>query len=327
MEENARFLSCDWGTSSFRLKLVEASGLKILADVDSDEGIAHVFQLWKQSGKDKKYRIPFYISIIQKSLQRLEKHLNTSLDDIPLVISGMASSSIGMAELPYKELPFSVDGSDLKTKIISGSDEFRHKTLLISGARFKNDVMRGEETQLLGGMADSVQESEQMLIHPGTHCKHIEVKNGKAVAFKTYMTGEFFSLLTNHSILSDSLKKSGQLHNPNNLRSFEKGVKSGSNANLLHQCFMVRTNHLFKELSLIENYYYLSGLLIGYELSDFPENYSKPICLSGEPVLMEHYLQAMKLLGISEKATPISTKNADLMTLKGQMLMLHLLNK
>lgn len=327
MEKNARFLSCDWGTSSFRLKLVETSGLKIMAEVDSDEGIAHTFQLWKQSGKDKKYRIPFYFSIIQNNLKKIEQSLDISLDELPLVISGMASSTIGMAELPYKEFPFSVDGSDLKTKVIAGSDEFRHNTLLISGAKFRNDVMRGEETQLLGCMADDHPKSEQMFIHPGTHCKHIEIKAGKAVAFKTYMTGEFFSLLTRRSILSDSLKKSGQLHSLKNLHSFKKGVIVGSKANLLHQCFMVRTNHLFKELSLVENYYYLSGLLIGYELNDFPEKYSKPICLSGEAILMEHYLEAMKLLGISERAASVSTKNADLLTLKGQMQILHLLNK
>src|SRR5262245_12577368 len=101
----------------------------------------------------------------------------------------MASSSIGMIEVPYKETQFKADGSDLKVKKIDRSKDFEHDTFIISGARTNNDVMRGEETQLAG--CKDTGDKKSLYIFPGTHSKHILVKKGIAVSFKTFMTGEF----------------------------------------------------------------------------------------------------------------------------------------
>ena len=70
--------------------------------------------------------------------------MKTSLDDVPVVISGMASSTIGLRELPYKPLPFAADGSDLVAEILAPTVDFKHATLLISGVSSTDDVMRGE---------------------------------------------------------------------------------------------------------------------------------------------------------------------------------------
>src|ERR1700692_4888786 len=107
-----KLLSCDWGTSSFRLRVVEAPALTIIAEENSDDGIASIFELWKRAGESGKKHLPFYLNIIRKHIKKLEKKLNTSLKGVPLIISGMASSTIGMIEIAYKEFPFSADGSD-----------------------------------------------------------------------------------------------------------------------------------------------------------------------------------------------------------------------
>jgi 2-dehydro-3-deoxygalactonokinase len=222
-----------------------------------------------------------------------------------------------MIDLPYKKFPFETDGSDLETKTIVSTNNFRHEITLISGVKTDDDVMRGEEIQLVG-CAMSEKNDEQLFIHPGTHSKHVAVKNGSAITLKTYMTGEFFSLLSEKSILSASIERDGDLTSGNNQKYFEQGVKDGACTNLLHKVFKIRTNDLFQKSTKQENAFYLSGLLIGYELKDFPETFSGTIILAGESVLVKHYEAAMNLLGISKNVSDIQVKNADDVTLKGQ---------
>jgi 2-dehydro-3-deoxygalactonokinase len=246
--------------------------------------------------------------------------VKTSLDGVPVVISGMASSTVGMLELPYKPLPFAVDGSDLATKTIPATPEFAHPTLLISGVKSDDDVMRGEEVQLVGCLFENTNQ-EQLFLHPGTHAKHVLVKNGQAVALKTYMTGEFFSLLSTKGILASSVEEGGKLDEGQNQQWFEKGVQAGQEDNLLHNAFLVRTNDLFQKASKQENYFYLSGLLIGSELQHLQNNLPTTIILAGEPVLVAHYSAALRLLGIAERCA-LQTKTAEEVTLNGQLAVL-----
>ena len=316
MNPATTFLSCDWGTSSFRLRLVERAGLKILAEESSKEGNAATAELWKQAQQPPEQRMAFYLAIVQSHLQKLEAVVNTSLDEVPVVISGMASSTIGMQELPYKPLPFATEGSDLLTKIIAPTSCFKHDTLLISGVKSADDVMRGEETQLVGCLFENTAD-QQLFLHPGTHAKHVVVQHGQAVSLKTYMTGEFFSLLSKQAILAASVEEGGKLEEGNNQHWFEKGVQASWEANLLHNVFLVRTNDLFKKASKQENYFYLSGLLIGSECHDLLHRLPARITLAGEPVLVAHYSAALRVLGIANKC-PVQTKTAVEVTLHGQ---------
>ena len=316
MDPTTTFLSCDWGTSAFRLRLVARETLTILAEESSKEGNAATAELWKQVQQPPEQRVGFYLAIVQQHLKALEAAVKTSLDDIPVVISGMASSTIGMAELPYKALPFATDGSDLLTKIIGPTADFKHPTLLISGVKSADDVMRGEETQLVGCLFEN-SAIEQLFLHPGTHAKHVTVQRGQAVALKTYMTGELFSLLSTKGILATSVEEGGELTEGNNLHWFEKGVQESQQANLLHSAFLVRTNDLFGKASMRENYFYLSGLLIGSECRDLLAHLPAQITLAGEPTLLALYAAALRELGIAAKC-PIQIKTAIEVTLNGQ---------
>ncbi|MDO7853274.1 2-dehydro-3-deoxygalactonokinase [Hymenobacter convexus] len=315
------FLSCDWGTSSFRLRLVERETLKVLAEESSKEGNAATAELWQQAGQPPEQRVAFYRAIIQAHLKKLEEAVETALDEVPVVISGMASSTIGMLEVPYKPLPFAADGSDLAVKILAPTPDFKHAVLLISGVKSDDDVMRGEEVQLVGCRFVRTAEA-QLFLHPGTHAKHVLVQNGQATTLKTYMTGEFFSLLSTKSILAASVEESGKLEEGNNLKWFEKGVHDSQEANLLHNAFLVRTNDLFKKASKPENYFYLSGLLIGSECHDLVAHPPARITLAGEPVLVALYGAALHALGIDSQC-PVQTKTAEEVTLTGQAAVLQ----
>jgi len=313
-----QFLSCDWGTTSFRLRLIEAESLAIIDEEKTSHGIAQTFQLWKQSGENEESRLAFYLDFISKPIKIIEKRAGISLSGLPLIISGMASSTIGMIDLSYKDIPIAVTGEDVKTHTIDATNSFQHTVLIISGVRTADDVIRGEETKLIGCASGISNYEEHLYIFPGTHPKHIEVKNGKAAAFKTYMTGEFFELLSKKSILSVSVKEDKNSALENNLQSFEKGVKESINTNLLHGSFLVRTNDLFKELTPEENYYYLSGLLIGAELKDVTDE-TRNITIVGNAALATQYLMALNILGLPKEGAAVTEMDADEALIKGQI--------
>ena len=100
MDPTTIFLSCDWGTSSFRLRLVERAGLRILAETHAKEGNAATASRWQQARQPPEQRSAFYLAVVQSHLRELEEAVKTSLDEVPVVISGMASSTIGLRELP-----------------------------------------------------------------------------------------------------------------------------------------------------------------------------------------------------------------------------------
>ncbi len=317
------FLSCDWGTSSFRLRLVECRGLKVLAQQDSSEGTAQTHDLWSAAAQPPERRVDFYRAVLRPHLERLRAAAGSSLDGVPIVMSGMASSTLGLRELPYKPMPFAVDGSDLLTEPIAPAADFPHPILLISGACTPDDVMRGEETQLVGCRFARTPEA-QLFLHPGTHAKHVEVRDGQAVGLRTYMTGELFALLSKQSILAGSIEKGGTLQDDekSHLRWFEQGVRAGRDGNLLHDAFAVRTNDLFGRAGRRDNRFYLSGLLIGAECRDLLARPPARITLAGEPELLAHYAAALRTLGIAERC-PVQLQGAEQVTLEGQFAVLR----
>lgn len=289
-----RFLSCDWGTSSLRLRLVNAASLQVSGGVITNNGVLSVFNEWKNRGEDHNSRLRFYLDVLDEQIRKIEQQFSFSLKEIPLIISGMASSAIGMMELPYKKIPYAVN-EELIVQNIASTNTFNHPILLISGIRSDDDVIRGEETQLLGCIEK--ESGDQLFIFPGTHSKHIKVKDGIVVEFKTFMTGEFFELLSKKSILAGSVEGSGEFSNPENLRSFQLGVLESTQLNLLYGSFKVRTNHLFQNLSKQQNYFFLSGLLIGTELKELVD-ISETITVVTDKLQEQLYKAALNCLNI-----------------------------
>lgn len=317
------FLSCDWGTSSFRLRLIEAKTLTILAEQTTDQGIARTFSLWqKYEQQNRTPRATFYLTYVQRKIRQLEDRLSMTLQGIPVIFSGMASSSIGLKELPYSMLPFFTDGRDVPVALLEPVEEFSHPAYLISGIKSEDDVMRGEETQLIGVVSQLEElNGEQLFIFPGTHSKHIWVKNRQVVHFKTYMTGEFFDLLSRKSILSSSLEENQHIEN---WESFKRGVQVATDSNLLNASFMVRTLNLFGKLNKEQNHDFLSGLLIGTELKELLQKDSMRVYLCCNSHLKLRYEAALLQLGI-QGVHVYSGEEIDQAVIRGQFQIYNLI--
>lgn len=292
------FLSCDWGTSSFRLRSVKLSDRSVLEEITSDQGTAATFQNWLASEQPEAQRESFYKDVLWRAIQTF-KVLPSG--GTPLIVSGMASSTVGIISLPYRHVPFAWDPTELIVGKIDADKEFGFPIHLVSGLRTKTDIMRGEETILLGCDLPKVEQS--ILIFPGTHSKHVMVENGVAVDFKTYTTGEVFNLLVERSLLSNSVKFG------EDIESFDRGITAAKAENLLHSIFIVRTRHLLEDTSPISNYQYLSGLLIGSELIELAKTSCSIGVVSEEP-LLKLYLHALEVLEMKQRVYSLSARQA-----------------
>ena len=164
-----KILSCDWGTTSFRLRLIDVDTAAVMHEVKSFDGVNAVHNEWLATKKNERVRLNFYRSFIQSQIEKL----NVDVSNVMVIISGMASSTIGMKELPYAKLPFELSGNNLNIEKFEADNFCKHDILLVSGLQTDVDVMRGEETLLLGCNIDD----DVLVIFPGTHSKHIVVKN------------------------------------------------------------------------------------------------------------------------------------------------------
>lgn len=319
-------LCCDWGTSSFRLQLINMPDQEVIGEVRSQEGIAGTFNAWKTDGeKSNISRHEFFRQLVRKQIRILSDKLSISLDNITIVISGMASSSIGMEEIPYATLPFPVDGSRASTRKFDSRQDFPHEMILISGVRSDTDVMRGEETQLIGLAASpSLQQyqlNDAILIFPGTHSKHIYLQNGLLTGFQTFMTGEVFHLMATYSILQQSVESNNDNeYSTDEVNAFKSGVRDSQSSTILNSLFTVRTNQLFDKLSKKQNFLYLSGLLIGTELKQLVTKESFHIILCSGSNLYQFYKLAFEELGLLNRTVIISNELIDKAAIAGQII-------
>jgi 2-dehydro-3-deoxygalactonokinase len=181
----------------------------------------------------------------------------------PRLACGMIGSRQGWLEAPYCDTPASL--AALGERIARVPEA----TLgIVPGVRTRDaqgmpDVMRGEETQILGAIDASHPLAFAVL--PGTHSKWARVEHGRLAAFTTFMTGEVYAALLEHTIL-------GRLAEPGaddaHAAHFAAGVARGlGGGSLLHDVFGARTRVLAGELPQGAVAQWLSGVLIGHEIA------------------------------------------------------------
>ena len=239
----ARFAAVDWGTSSFRIWLMSNDGVA-LAERRSQEGMIHA----ANAGFEKV----------------LETHLAAlgAAPELPVVICGMAGSRQGWQEARYLTVPPAL--TDIVDKAVRVDGPARDIRIL-PGLAQRPEVMRGEETQLLGGLASGPAACLACL--PGTHSKWVSFIDSHVSGFSSYMTGELFALLAQHSILRHAVG-SGPVCSPAR-DAFVEAVRDGFGrpAEISRHLFSLRAAQLLFDSPQTESHERLSGLLIGAEIA------------------------------------------------------------
>ncbi|HKX62714.1 MAG TPA: 2-dehydro-3-deoxygalactonokinase [Verrucomicrobiae bacterium] len=290
------FVSCDWGTSHFRLRLL---GLATPREIRTDDGAA------KLAAADGDRAENFRVTLA-RGLEKLQAPA-----ELPIFISGMASSSIGWKELPYARLPFALDGGNAVW------EQMDDRTFLISGLRSDTDILRGEETEALG-LASTLGPdfpSKAVLILPGTHSKHLEVDGASVTGFRTHMTGELFALLSRQSVLRHSTDPTA----PFDVTAFIEGVEEAKRQPLPAALFRVRTRHVLDRQMAASNTSFLSGLLIATELAALTRSDRRVIVASGES-LRRPYISAAEALGLGARLLSV---DAEMLASVGQVVLME----
>lgn len=309
-------LSCDWGTSRFRIHLMDQQKLSSICSLSTEQGVANLNLAWQ--AQSKLSRMDFFRAYLKEQIEQLVSLHQVDVKGVPLFISGMASSSIGMLELPYATLPFSIYGANIVQHSIGRTDAFPHDIYLLSGLGSQTDVMRGEETQVIG-LQNTIRDKSVLLILPGTHSKHVDIQHGVVTDFSTFMTGEFFSLSANSSILSHSVA-AASIDKKELMEAFAKGVQTLAREGYLRALFKVRTRTLLDQESDQNNYAFLSGIHLAAELqhlSNLEADTEIIICAQAQIALL--YRFSLQTLKIPNKTYVIPGALADLATAYGHL--------
>ena len=236
-----KLLAVDWGTSSLRGALLNSEGV-VLEKRAFPQGILQVAHGQFQHVFE----------------QRFGDWMSA---ETLCLISGMAGSRQGWREAPYCPCPSGFQDIAQHLQWID-----KDRIGIVPGLSTWNDdtpdVMRGEEIQIFGALTAQQIESAQFVL-PGTHSKWAQVLDGKITAFKTFMTGEFYALLSQHSILAKTCLPDAPLKKEVFIEGVMQSQKPGG---LLHHAFSARSLALFEKLNPAQSSSYISGLLIGEEI-------------------------------------------------------------
>ena len=218
----------------------------------------------------------------------------------PAVLAGMVGSNVGWKVAPY--LPVPVDFSAIGQQLTSVGD----KVWIIPGLSVSRDanqnVMRGEETQLLGARMIA---PSSVYVMPGTHCKWVQADRQQINDFRTVMTGELHYLLLRHSLVGAGLPE--QVSAPG---AFNAGLERGLHSpDILPRLFEVRASHVLGSLPREQVGEFLSGLLIGAEVATLSQRFrDQQVTIVAGETLANRYQQALSAIG--RQTTVVSGDNA-----------------
>jgi 2-dehydro-3-deoxygalactonokinase len=247
-------IALDWGTTSLRAYRVDGQGA-ILDKISTHNGI---------------------LNVADGDFERVFNELTAAWRDrrnaVPVVACGMIGSRQGWYEAPYIACPAGATEIAGQLSVINTHSGAR--VWLVPGLSFTDasgvpDVMRGEETQIIGEL-QITQSASQVFVLPGTHSKWVRVGQGRITWFATFMSGEVFALLCRHSILGRLMQDDDG--SPDS-HAFRRGldyaaVADPGSGGLLKRLFSARTLALFDKLPATAVRSYLSGLIIGSEISE-----------------------------------------------------------
>ncbi len=213
------------------------------------------------------------------------------------VLSGMVGANIGWREVGYISCPakFSKLSQHMVSFAAKSGDVY-----IVPGVRTSEslthqlDVMRGEETQILGWAYQQKAEGGVLCL-PGTHTKWVHVKDSKIDNFVSSLNGELFNILTQHSILiGGEASDNAQISN-----EFRHGVDIGATQTSLNQLlFSVRALQIDGVYDKAQSTSYLLGLLIGSDVeSAFNNTAEKKISVIGGQGPASFYAEAIRHLG------------------------------
>jgi 2-dehydro-3-deoxygalactonokinase len=239
------FVAVDWGTSSFRAWLISSDG-RPLKESKSSEGMLHCAEVG-------------FEPVLRAHIDKLG-----GASTLPVLICGMAGARQGWVEAPYLQTPTHLHAlHEGAVRVPVDGEVFILPGVAQSNARHP-DVMRGEETQLLGLTEPDF---TGIVCMPGTHSKWVHLQGGQVMRFTTFMTGELFAVLSKNSILTHAIENSGSPTEVNPAYREAVAASLHNPIDLTASLFRLRAAQLLGFEDRVDGSARLSGLLIGTEIA------------------------------------------------------------
>ncbi|HEV7368678.1 2-dehydro-3-deoxygalactonokinase [Arenibaculum sp.] len=291
------FAAVDWGTTSFRLRLVDARG-EVVGERRSEQGM-------RALARDG------YADVLAAHLAAL------GAPALPVAVCGMAGSREGWHEAPYVDVPASPgEILDHAVRVPAAALDVRILPGLAVRDPDRPDVMRGEETKLLGFLAGEG-EADGLVCMPGTHTKWVRLAGGRVAGFATVMTGELFALLCEQSILRHAVagqEGTGRPDAPDFLAGLARGLADPGGA--VAALFALRARGLLLGAGGGETADRLSGLLIGAEVGgQLADGAARRVTLVASGRLAGLYARAIEAAGAEVRAIEADRAVLDGLTL------------
>ena len=287
-EQMPTWIAADWGTSNVRFWAIGADG-SVLGERTSADGMGSL--------------VPSeYEGVLNQSCNEWLETATT------VVACGMVGSRQGWVEAPYQTAPCAVCPNQMVKAPVKRNGLTVH---VIPGIRQTEpaDVMRGEETQIAGYLAQN-DDWDGVICLPGTHTKWVHVSAGEVVSFQTCMTGELFALLTEQSVLRHSISDNGW-DEDTFLDALSQTMSRPER--MAGHLFSLRAAQLVHNTNPQTLRARLSGLLIGAELaSTKPYWLGQNVALIGAEAVSQPYLA-----GLAAQGLDVARTDATDMTLAG----------
>lgn len=274
------WIAVDWGTSCLRTWAMAADGT-VIATACSDQGMSTLTPDTFETAL----------------LGLIEPWIGGA--SVSVVACGMVGSRQGWCEAPYQTVPCAPLGTGL---VQPTARESKLSVNIIAGVKQENpaDVMRGEETQIAGFIAKNP-DWDGVLCLPGTHTKWVHISAGEIVSFQTFMTGEIFAAMTNHTVLKHSVDTEDW-----DIDAFNDAVSDAISKpeRLAARLFSLRAEGLLNDLSPAAARARLSGQLIGAEFAAArPYWLGQNVAIIGADALSSIYADALLLQGVRATLT------------------------
>ena len=280
----ASIIGINWGSSNCRAHLIAPDGT-VLDTLEAAAGVA---------------------TLQRDGMVEMANRVHARWPGTPRVYAaGMIGSNVGWTDAGYVECPAGFDRlrdelvstriGELSLHIVPGLACVRER----DGAP---DIMRGEETELLGLHASGRLDDAPLVALPGTHTKWVHIEGGRVIEFMTAMSGEIYDRLTAAGLLA-SIVEGPSVDGA----AFRDGVRTSASRTLGLGAllFGARARVIRGLLPKANAASYLRGLLIGSEIADalalFPQPRERAMPLVGSPVVCALYAAALDELGIASR--------------------------
>jgi 2-dehydro-3-deoxygalactonokinase len=227
------FIAVDWGTTNRRAYVIDKS--EVVASEQDDGGV---------------------LSVPAGGFPASVADLRARHGGLPMLLAGMVGSNRGWHDAGYVAAPAGI--AELAGNLVSPVEGVDIVPGVCRDSGGRQDVMRGEEVQLLGAVAAGLAPADALLCQPGTHVKWAVMQGGVLADFTSSMTGEMFAMLKAHSLIGSEMTGGVDAD-----EEFRKGVEASADGDLLAALFGVRAASVLGARAPGAAAAYVSGLLLG----------------------------------------------------------------